>query len=250
MGRTALPQARTVTSGSPMDRMARWVARSGASPSLALLPSSNLWFAELLGNQVASNNPQGVFLAQFPLANNPPRVPTGITTGPDKNLWFTEQGPGQIGRVCLQHPIAVATSTATPVGTPIQTATPGTPTPTVKFVAQPTSFDQTYNGTNPLPALTVSLDNTGSNVATPWSASATEQAPQPGAAESWAAASPTSGTVAAGASATLTVTPAADLCARLPNTPTTFMYHVAIHWTAGGGGVTTVTDTVHEQIPG
>jgi hypothetical protein len=151
----------------------------------------------------------------------------------------------QTGNLLMYGGLQAPTPTPT-----VLTATPtATPTPVVKFEVQPTSFDQSCGPTSsPLPALSVTLDNTGSTIAVSWSIRISDQDPNHTAV--WASASPTTGTTPAGGTTHVTITPAPDLCARFGSSSTPVAFHVTVTWTTGGGGTATITDTVHPYIIG
>jgi hypothetical protein len=97
------------------------------------------------------------------------------------------------------------------------------------------SVAQDCNQTNPLPAFSVTLDNTQSNVAVNWSIGATN----------WGSASPTAGTVPAGKTATLTITPDAKLCSSLgPGSQATAFQATVSGTAAGQTKKLSITDTV------
>jgi streptogramin lyase len=73
-------------------------------------PDGNLWFADVgaSANDVWALTPQGTVPAGYPSQfgiKNPPGVapplagPSGIVTGPDNKVWFTEFGAGALGRI-------------------------------------------------------------------------------------------------------------------------------------------------------
>jgi hypothetical protein len=129
---------------------------------------------------------------------------------------------------------------------PTSTTPPATPTPTtapvVKFSVSPTGFKQACDPqADPLPALTLTLDNTSSNVAVGFKV--TNIGNVPGSAEPWATPDQSSGTVAAGAQSKLTLTPAKDLCTQFkPGQQTTFSADIVL--TSGGSGTTSITDGI------
>ena len=51
----------------------------------------NLWVTEEFDGKIAEISPQGQVLIQYTVAGNFPQ-PTGITVGPDGNIWFAETG--------------------------------------------------------------------------------------------------------------------------------------------------------------
>jgi hypothetical protein len=137
---------------------------------------------------------------------------------------------------------------------PAPKPTPTGPTPTpisqpvVKFAITPTSATQSCGSTlGQLPTLAVTLDNSGSTVTVSWQATIMDTVPS--TKEPWAGISSASGTLAAGQTATLSVTPAKDLCTHVS---TDFTGRVNVQVISGGSGTVTVTftDTVHPYIIG
>jgi hypothetical protein len=133
---------------------------------------------------------------------------------------------------------AVASPTPTLTPTPTETPTP-TPVPIVQFVVSPLDTTQTCNA---VPAFTVTLDNTQSNVAVDWSVRAIENAP--GATTPWASADPSTGTVPAGGTASFVMTPDAQHVCTLQ---TQQIYHAQIDLTSGSGSIT-VSDTINPYL--
>ncbi len=118
----------------------------------------------------------------------------------------------------------------------------------LNFSVSPLVVSQNCGQTFPAPAFSVVLNNTQSNVAVNWQISITQTDP---AGNIWATASPTSGTVNAGARAVLTITPFfssanVNLCNDLPANGQTFAFTAVIKYTAssGQGGSITITDNV------
>jgi streptogramin lyase len=60
-------------------------------------PDGNLWFPELLGNNIGRITPSGV-ITEFPVPTAG-ASPFAITRASDGNLWFTEQDGNKIGRI-------------------------------------------------------------------------------------------------------------------------------------------------------
>jgi hypothetical protein len=88
----------------------------------------------------------------------------------------------------------------------------------------------------------VTLDNTGSTVAVDWQISISDTDP---AGNVWATASQISGTVPAGQSATVTITPISTLCQDMTGASGAINYTAIISNTpAGSTNQATVTDTV------
>jgi hypothetical protein len=103
-------------------------------------------------------------------------------------------------------------STATATATPTHAAPAPTPTPYVVFQARgDTHFTQNCQTPSTiLPGLAVTIDNTASNRAVDWTVQISQTIGTSG--QLWAAASPDHGTVAAGGTASLTITPRGDIC--------------------------------------
>jgi virginiamycin B lyase len=74
------------------------LANSGSQPFwITPGPDGNMWFTEIIGNNIAKITPAGV-ITEYPV----PTVksgPLGITAGQDGALWFTETKASKIGRV-------------------------------------------------------------------------------------------------------------------------------------------------------
>jgi hypothetical protein len=131
-----------------------------------------------------------------------------------------------------------------PTPTPQSTQPTATPAPVVQFNVTPLSGKQQCPKLVPF---NLKLDNTGSTIAVGYSVSITDIAPN--TAQYWATASPTSGTVGAGSSATVTVTPTEELCraSNLPQSGETF--HVKVQMTSGGSSVFTVNYVIYPAPP-
>jgi len=96
------------------------------------------------------------------------------------------------------------------------------------------------------PTVTVTLDNTGSNVDVAWSVKMREVFPP---TTPWAAVNQSQGTVAAGRTAQITITPDVSICRESvypPGTP----WHADVSLTSGGSGAYTFTYTIAEQVIG
>jgi hypothetical protein len=119
---------------------------------------------------------------------------------------------------------------------------PGPPPVVVHFKVTPTSFAQACTSpTDPLPALALTLDNTGSTIGVGYQVTIIGTAPN--GREPWASARPTAGTVAAGKQAQLTIAPATDLCSQLVGT-SPYTFTASIQPISAGRGTTIVTDSV------
>jgi hypothetical protein len=139
-------------------------------------------------------------------------------------------------------PTATATALPTATSLPLPTATP-TPVPTViQFTISPTtaSWNCPTQGMTP-PAVTITLDNTGSNVAVSWSATVVDKI---SSGAPWATVSPAGGTVPAGGQRLVTISPYPSnpslVCYSSGRTGTP--YRVTI--SATGAGTSTFTETV------
>jgi hypothetical protein len=156
--------------------------------------------------------------------------------------------PGGRGAPTATTAGAAPTATVAPLPTnttPTQPAPTATSAPVVRFHVTPTSFQQTCTSPlDPLPALALSLDNGGSNVAVGYQV--VTNGTSPNGHEPWAAANPASGIVAAGKQAQLTLTPASDICNQLWTAGATAQvsFTAGIRLTSGGAGATTVTESV------
>src|SRR5438105_13367484 len=60
-------------------------------------PDGNLWFTELIGNQIGRITSAGI-ITEFPVPSSASH-PFGITAGPDGKLWFTESTSNKIGKM-------------------------------------------------------------------------------------------------------------------------------------------------------
>jgi hypothetical protein len=147
-------------------------------------------------------------------------------------------------------------SEPTPTGlltaSPTAIASPTSPVPPVSvFGAGPQSFTQTCQSSfTVLPPLQVQLNNARSTVPVTWSASITETVGTSG--HVWATASPPSGSVAAGATQTLTVTPESGLCNDSQNVVPDATYHVRLTFSPASelGGTIAISDGVRSPVPG
>ncbi|HEV7129470.1 MAG TPA: hypothetical protein VGN32_18695 [Ktedonobacterales bacterium] len=134
----------------------------------------------------------------------------------------------------------VTSSTATPRATPI----PPVPAGTIKFGGGgDTSVTQHCNGTQPLAALAIFLDNGHSNVPVDWWVNVAQATPD--GKLPWAVANLPYGTLPAGKSTSVTLTPAVSLCTLLAGgaVPVTFTADIDY----GGVGGFRITDMV---VPG
>jgi hypothetical protein len=92
-----------------------------------------------------------------------------------------------------------------------------------------------------LPPVNVTLDNTGSNVDVGWKVTITDK---DGPGSVWATAKPTSGTIPAGKTAQITITPANDVCGKPIPQSFAASYHAIVTLTTGGTGSFTFTYNV------
>lgn len=116
-----------------------------------------------------------------------------------------------------------------------------------------TSFTSIAQNCASLTPFTVALDNRESNVPVNWQVSITDSVyssgvptPTPGPAEVWATADITSGTVAPGVNGTasMTITPASDLCQSLPTSTQTYTYPYTVVVSYADGQKVTITDEI------
>ncbi|HEU0025975.1 MAG TPA: hypothetical protein VFQ25_02575 [Ktedonobacterales bacterium] len=165
-------------------------------------------------------------------------------------------------------PTAASTASAAPTTTttaaPTATSLPAGSPPVFAFHATPASVSQACVGIQALPSFTVTLDNTHSTMAVSWQVKTDDNAPD--GAHYWAHPSASgqpgspsvpllTGTVAAGASKVVTITPYNDpsntLCYQLQAGPgDTVTYHVKVQTTSGGSYSATIPDTIARPIPG
>jgi hypothetical protein len=148
-----------------------------------------------------------------------------------------------------------AATTPSPTATPTTAAAPPTATtstaPVVVFGAGPLFFTQTCQSSfTVLSPLQVQLNNQRSTVPVTWSASITEMVGTSG--HLWASASPSSGSVAAGATQALTITPESGICNDSQNVVPDATYHARLTFSPPDslGDTITISDTVHSPIPG
>ena len=103
-------------------------------------------------------------------------------------------------------------------------------TPVIGVLPQ-TAYSQTCQPAVPtLPAIPVTLDNSGSSIAVTWQAAVRGLAP--GSAAPWAAVDSASGTVPARSSKVVTITPATDLCSRLQGAAAPQVFSVTLTYSA------------------
>ncbi|MGH9275427.1 MAG: WD40/YVTN/BNR-like repeat-containing protein [Acidimicrobiales bacterium] len=121
-------------------------------------------------------------------------------------------------------------------GTPGTTATTQPPAE-VRLSVQPPLVELDCAGADPLPPFEVVLDAGGSEVDVPWSAIPFETVPD--GSEPWAGVKPAEGTVPVGQKMTVSVTPAASLCAQLAKQGKADL-HVRFVWPGGEAVVTVV----------
>ena len=152
--------------------------------------------------------------------------------------------------------VAVApTATTRPTATPIPTATtlpptatsvPPTATPTVvKFIAKLAPTTQYCSrGLGPI---TVTLDNSGSNVMVKWQITITDTYSNANNMPTrWAVASSNNGAIAAGQSQTLTLTVDSGFCPSSINKPGQ-TFHATVTLTKGGATSTMLAETLYPQ---
>jgi hypothetical protein len=132
--------------------------------------------------------------------------------------------------------------TGGPAARPTPTPTP-TPVPRIQFVISPTQFPAqgSWQCDSGLPAAqTLTLDNSGSNVAVTWQVTPRETLPN---GQPWARASQTQGAIAAGQQATITISPNEVVCRYAAAQPSTTSYHADVTLTGGASGAGTYSLT-------
>lgn len=127
---------------------------------------------------------------------------------------------------------------------PVQSTPTPKPNPVIKFFVRPLDAKQTCSGSGPLAPLSFTLDNTGSNVDVQWQAGIIDLTP--GTSSLWANATPANGTVAAGSTATLTLTPDSTMCQHLQQSQQ-FRAQVTL---VGATGTFMLTDTIAPFVIG
>jgi len=91
--------ARNIARITPMGAVTEFGIPSGARPyAIAPGPDGNVWFTEPGGfNAVGRCQPDGG-ISEYPIPTPNTEV-SGITAGPDKNLWIAERDADKIGRI-------------------------------------------------------------------------------------------------------------------------------------------------------
>ena len=159
------------------------------------------------------------------------------------------------GNLILLGSVDSQGATPTPTPNPSQSPTPtqppakstATPTPHMALTFKPQSAEQNcLLPSTVLSPITVTLDNSASNVAVSWTASISETVGTSGVI--WASASPSSGTIGAGKIVQVVVTPDSKLCTNSQSVVPDATYHVVFHY--GSGQQLTFSDLVHSPVPG
>lgn len=152
-----------------------------------------------------------------------------VTLRPDAQLCSLIPQQGNTYRVVLQAVGVGVFTLADQVGAP----------PHLALSLSSTTLSQTCPSFySALPGVSVTLDNSASNVAANWQLSGMQKIP--GTSHDWASPSASSGSVAAEQQATLTLTPDPKLCywSPLPSK----VYHVTLSWNSGQS--VTITDHI------
>ncbi len=127
------------------------------------------------------------------------------------------------------------------------TPTPTIPPPSLHFTLSPTSFIQHCAAGVPLGVVSVILDNAGGATPVSWMVRISDRAPD--ARELWATVFPSADTTAAGATMTLWIFPAGDLCEQqLTAGLTSATYHLQVVLTAGSEGTYEIGDTIVNDL--
>lgn len=140
---------------------------------------------------------------------------------------------------------------ATPTATAMATATGVQPTATLPSFSVPNAVirfggggqvasAQQCNGTQPLDGLSLDLDNSHSTISVDWWVSITDKMPD--GKHIWASAGPPYGTLPAGTSTSVTLTPDPALCGEIQGKSSPVTYHATVFY--AGMGSFSVTDTI------
>jgi streptogramin lyase len=87
-------------------------------------PDNDLWFTQVLGNEIGRMNLAGEVIAEYPLAGSDSIFEAGagpysLALGPESSIYFTEQRLGRIGRISASgelREIAITPPTGLPTG--------------------------------------------------------------------------------------------------------------------------------------
>jgi hypothetical protein len=142
----------------------------------------------------------------------------------------------------VRHPTPTVTATATANAQATATLPSfSVPNAVIKFDGGgQLQGTQTCDGIQPLDGLSLSLDNAHSTISVDWWVSVTDKMPDH--KHVWASAGPPYGTLRAGESTGVTLTPDPALCGELQGKPGPVTYHATVFY-AGIGGLT-LTDTI------
>lgn len=189
--------------------------------------------------------------------------PLGTWSGRVGDLAFGA-APARAGGAAAPAPFATPTDTPTAVPTVVLTATPtrapavppatpvpaptATPTPVpaiIRFSIAPTTASWNCPTQGLIPAaVTLTLDNTGSNVAVSWNANVIDKLSTGAPGAPWATVKPASGSVPAGSKAPITISPyppnPSYVCYSSGRAGTPYRVSIA----AAGAGTNTFTETV------
>lgn len=156
-----------------------------------------------------------------------------LTLTPDARLCSLIPQQGNTFHVTLQAVGVGAFTLADQVGV----------APHLALALSSTTLRQTCPSSNSaLPAVSVTLDNSASTLAASWQLSGMQKLP--GTSHDWASPSASSGSVAAGQTTVLTLTPDPKLCYWNPLPGN--VYHVKLSW--NGNQSVTITDTITDTI--
>jgi hypothetical protein len=135
---------------------------------------------------------------------------------------------------------AIARATPRPTATSTGLTTAAVPSATIRFDVWRTTFSQQCDGTQALPAITTTLDNTRSTIAVDWWLDIEDKTPD--GKTLWAAADMPYGTTPMKYIQDVSIMPDSALCAALQGKTSPITYHVMVNY--AGLGEITITDTI------
>jgi hypothetical protein len=156
-------------------------------------------------------------------------------------------GTGTVGQVDAgATATALASGAVSPSGSPPVAPTLGAvPTAVISFgVSQPTTFTQQCSAAQPLAPLTLTLDNSRSTISVDWWLDIPPSVPH--GQTPWAIANPPYGTLPAGQTANVSLTPDGTLCSLLVGQSAPVTYRASLFF--GGVGEVTISDTITPPV--
>lgn len=135
---------------------------------------------------------------------------------------------------------AIARATPLPTATTSGLTTAAAPSATIRFDVWRTTFSQQCDGTQALPSITTTLDNTRSTIAVDWWLDIQDKTPD--GKTLWATADVPYGTTPMKYTQDVSILPDNTLCAALQGKRSPVTYHVIVNY--AGLGEITITDTI------